>query len=168
MAKAKTAKALKDMTAVELRSLLTDRQISFVEGLVSGLDATSAAVLAGYAEKSAAQQASKMLKNDKVAAYRRARYIELYDKVGVSPEWVGLKLVEIVERCMEATPHLVWDSSKKEYVPDGTWNFDANGATKALSAIGKSLGMFSDKPQAKTEQEGVEAFLARMEGGRKF
>lgn len=161
-------KALKDMSAAELRGLLTDRQISFVEALIEGADAATAAVRAGYAERSAAGQASRMLKNEKVAAYRRARYIELYDKVGVSPEWVGLKLVEIVERCMEATPHMVWDSSRKEYVPDGTWNFDANGATKALSAIGRSLGMFSDKPQARSENEGVEAFLARMEGGRKF
>lgn len=161
-------KALNDMTASELRGMLTDRQIAFVEALINGEDATSAAVRAGYAAHSAAGQASRMLKNEKVAAYRRARYIELYDKVGVSPEWVGLKLVEIVERCMEATPHMIWDSSKKEYVPDGNWMFDANGATKALSAIGKSLGMFSEKPKAKTEQEGVEAFLARMEGGRKF
>ena len=161
-------KSLKDMSAAELRGLLTDRQIAFVEAIIEGADATTAAIRAGYAEKSAARQASRMLKNEKVAAYRRARYIDTYDKIGVSPEWVGLKLVEIVERCMEATPHMVWDSSKKEYVPDGTWNFDAKGATTALSAIGKSLGMFSDKPQAKTEQEGVEAFLARMEGGRKF
>ena len=159
---------MKDMSAAELRVLLTDRQISFVEALIEGADAATAAVRAGYAERSAAGQASRMLKNEKVAAYRRARYIELYDKVGVSPEWVGLKLVEIVERCMEATPHMVWDSSRKEYVPDGTWNFDANGATKALSAVGRSAGGFSDDPPPRSRNRGVEAFLARMEGGRKF
>ena len=160
------AKRLKDMSAAELRDLLTDRQISFVEYIVSGLDATSAAVAAGYSEKSAAGQASRMLKNEKVVAYRRARYIELYDKVGVTQEWVGLKLVEITERCMEGKPHMVWNSARKCYEPDGTWCFDAHGAIKALSAIGKSVGLFAEKP--KTESEGVEKFLAQFEGGREF
>lgn len=131
-----------NLSSEELRELLTPKQRSFVEKLLEGLSQHDAAVAAGYSPKTADGQASQLLKNPKVAAYRRARSIELYHELGVTPEWVGTRLVEVVERCMAAHPHMVWDRDLHDYVEDGFWIFDAKGATTALKAIGESLGMF--------------------------
>ncbi len=138
-----------DMTLDELAALLDERQRRFAAELDKGGTEAEAAIRAGYAKRSAAVTASRLLKNAKFAAYRRARSIDLYAKQGISPEWVGLQLLEIYRRCMEAEPHLSWDSQEKEWVPDGTWRFDAKGAIAAAKAMGESMGMF--KPEVKKQ-----------------
>ena len=125
-----------------LAEALTARQRAFADALVEGAGEREAAIRAGYSPKTAASQAAQLVKNPKVAAYRRARSIALFSQMGISPEWVGLRLVEVVERCMEAKPHLSWDSERHAYVEDGSWVFDSRGATAALRQIGMSLGMF--------------------------
>lgn len=134
------------MSAEGLGRLLTARQRAFCEGLLAGLPQEEAAVQAGYSRKTAATQASMMLKKEKISDYLRARTAARYKSMGITPEWVGIRLAEIVERCMAGEPHMTWDSERKEYIADGTWKFDAKGATTALRAIGESMGMF--KPQA--------------------
>lgn len=122
--------------------------------------------MAGYPEKIAAAQAARLMKNEKIAAYARAKAGESEGEA-ISQDWVKRKLAEVAERCMEPTPHMVWDKSSQSYVHDGTWDFDADGAIKALSAIGK-LDMLSEQPRVKEEFQGVEAFLEQFEGGRGF
>lgn len=150
----KDPERLENLTEEELRELLTPRQIAFVEAYIQSGDATEAAIMAGYSRKTAASQGSRMLRNDKIAAYRRARIISLYDQAGVSPAWVGLRLVEIVERCMDGKPHLIWNSQTHAWEADGTWMFDAKNAVSALQTIGRSMGMFSDKNQSAGEDAG--------------
>lgn len=163
-------RSLQDLPLAELRGMLNTRQIKFVEELEKGGTMAEAAIRAGYAKKTAASQASALLKNPKVAAYRRARAIDQYNRLGISEEWVGLKLIEVLNRCMEGVPHMVWDSERHEMVPDGTWNFDAKGALQALGKIGDSLGMF--KQEKKQEQAGgqtIEEYLEKYgNGGREF
>ncbi len=160
-------KSLNNMSAGELREKLTAKQLCFANALIEGSDPKSAAIRAGYSEKSAAVQAAKLLKNEKIAAYRQAKAAELSTEDGISQGWVKRKLAEVAERCMEPTPHMVWDKSSQSYVHDGTWDFDADGAIKALSAIGK-LDMLSEQPKTKEELQSVEAFLEQLEGGRSF
>ena len=65
-------------------------------------------------------------------------------------EWVDAQLKEIVDRCMQAKPHL--DRNGK---PDGQWYFDPGNANKALFNMGKDRGMFVDK----LEVTGIDAEL---------
>ena len=131
------------MTAAELEKVLTDKERMFVHALLACGNQTQAAVAAGYSKKSAHVQASRMLKKDKVLAYKRACVKQIYAEKGITPETVLLKLAEIYERCMEAVPHETWDTAAKAYVADGTWVFDARGAVKALELMGKHMGMFA-------------------------
>lgn len=151
----------------ELRRGLTDKQIRFVhELLANGGNQTQAAIAAGYSEASAANQASRMMKNDKVAAYKRACAEQLYKNLGITPEQIGLHLNEIFMRCMDAKPHETWDSEAKEYVPDGTWMFDSHGAMKALELLGKMCGAFEDRVKVDAG-ETIERYLASL-GGREY
>lgn len=125
---------------------LTDRQRRFVaEYLKNGGNGTEAAIAAGYAPKSAAVQASRMLNDDKVLAYKRACARRIYYNLGLTEEQIALDLREIYSRCMTATPHLSWDSEEHAWVEDGSWQFDARGAIKALEMLLRMSGRLEPK-----------------------
>lgn len=145
---------------------LTARQMKFAQAVIEGADPRDAAIKAGYSEKTAAVQGSRLMKSGKVSAYIEEA-LSSTDSEDISQDWVKRKLAEVAQRCMEPTPHMVWDKSSQSYVHDGTWDFDADGAIKALSAIGK-LDMLSVQSEKGEEAESVEAFLDRFEGSRSF
>lgn len=124
---------------------LNERQRKFVlEYLKSGI-ATDAAIKAGYSEKNAAPQASKLLANPEVQAYRREMEQKLFDEMGISQAWIGRRLVEVVERCMEATPHMTWNSVTRRKEPDGSWVFDSQNAVKALHELYIQMGFAQEE-----------------------
>ena len=145
---------------------LTARQLKFAQAVIEGADPKSAAIKAGYSEKTAAVQGSRMMKNGKVSAYIEEA-LSSKSSEDISQDWVKRKLAEVAERCLEPTPHMVWDKSSQSYDHDGTWDFDADGAIKAHSAIGK-LDMLSVQSEKGEEVQSVEAFLDRFEGSRSF
>lgn len=157
----------KDMSLGQLRELLTEKQLAFAEALAEGAEPREAAVKAGYSTKIASAQGAKMLKNENVRAYREALEAEQASQTEVTPQWVWRKLAEVAERCMEQTPHMVWDKESRSYVHDGTFEFDAEGAIKALSAIGK-MAMGSEGLKGRSEGRSIEDFLEELEGGRHF
>lgn len=141
-----------DMTLDELAKLLSDRQRKFAEELLTDNNAAKAAERAGYSAKSAASQGSRMIRDPRIAAYRRKYAAALYAGLGITAAEVALSLQEVAARCMQGRPHMSWDSSKHEWVEDGTWVFDSKGAVSALKALGDNLGMFSSS--RKDEQSG--------------
>lgn len=118
---------------------LTARQRRFVEEYLAGGDAAEAALAAGYAPGTAAAQGARLLRDPRVQAYRREREQRLYDALGVSPAWIGRRLVEIAERCMQAVPHLSRNPETKQREPDGVWEFDPTGALRALHELSEHL-----------------------------
>lgn len=99
-----------------------------------------AARLAGYSEKTAAQQASRLLKNVNILAYTRVLQKMLLKQTGLSKESVLLDLLEIKDRCMQAVPNVEWDYSKHAYVETGEFVFDSKGAISSLDKISKMCG----------------------------
>lgn len=149
------------MSKAELERALTDRQKRFVlEYMRNGFNGTEAAIAAGYAERSAHVQASRMLNDDKVNAYRRMCAQELYKAAGITPEQIGLNILSVFNRCMQAEPHMSWDSDAHAYVPDGTWVFDSRGALKALELLGKQAGAFTERVEISTPEPPMS--LAKM------
>ncbi len=128
---------------------LTDKQKEFVRQYLVDLNATQAAVRAGYSVKTAYRQGADLLQKTSIreaiekAQAKRARRVE------VTQDYVLSNLVEIVERSMQRAPVL---DRKGEQVTDeegrAVWTFDAKGANRALELLGKHLGIFTDKVRA--------------------
>lgn len=160
-ARAKAAKVDFDrLDLAGLERLLNVRQKKFVAFLLTGISQTEAAVLAGYSQKTAASQASDLLKSPKVSAYRRALTRAMLDSLCLTPEAIALRLFEIYERCMAKSPVLEWNSESRAWVPSGLWQFDARGATRVLELLGKNSGMFSERVQVSGSVGGLEEFIS--------
>lgn len=128
---------------------LTDKQTAFVREYLVDLNATQAAIRAGYSARTASRIGPQLLGKTCVreaiekAQAKRARRVE------VTQDYVLSNLVEVVERTMQRAP--VTDR-KGEQVTDeegrAVWTFDAKGANRALELLGKHLGIFTDKLKA--------------------
>lgn len=128
---------------------LTDKQKEFVRQYLVDLNATQAAIRAGYSMKTAYRQGADLLQKTSIreaiekAQAKRARRVE------VTQDYVLSNLVEVVERTMQRAPVL---DRKGEQVTDeegrAVWTFDAKGANRALELLGKHLGIFADRVRA--------------------
>ena len=140
---------------------LNERQKRFVlEHLNNGGNGTEAAIAAGYSPRSAAVQASRLLRDDNVQAYRRTCARELYNALGLTPEQIGLRIWDVFQRCMQAEEHLSWDQEAHAFLPDGSWQFDAKNALRALELLGKQAGAFTERVEITAPEQPMS--LARM------
>ena len=97
----------------------------FIDAYVAGHNATQAAIIAGYSEGSARQQASRILARDYIKAEVNRRRQEAVTKLNLSPEFV-------LERLQTEANGLGPDTS-------------AGARIKAVELLGKHMGMFVDK-----------------------
>lgn len=121
---------------------MTRKQELFVQEYLIDLNATKAAIRAGYSPKTAEKQASRMLVNvgikkaiNAAMAARRARAL-------VDQDYVIQNLLEVVERSMQRAP--VCDSKGNQIQDDqgrDVWSFDAKNAHRALELLGRHLGI---------------------------
>ena len=96
-------------------------------------------------------------------APRRESEQRLFDAMGVSSAWIGRRLVEIVDRCMQATPHLTRNPETKQREPDGIWEFDPAGAMRALHELDEHLRALREE-KMEDGALSLEEWLARQEG----
>ena len=122
---------------------LTNKQKMFVAEYLKDLNATEAAIRAGYSPKNAAAIASRLVKKSQVDEAIKAAMAERANRVNLDAQWVLKRLTEISDRCMDAEPVLIREGNK--WVESGEWKFDSAGANRATELIGKHLGMFRDK-----------------------
>lgn len=129
---------------------LTPKQEKFVQEYLVDLNATRAAIRAGYSEKTAYSIGNENLSKPEIAAAIEAAQAKLSEKTEITQEWVLGNLKNIAERCMQVAPVL---DRKGEQVhvenADGdlvpAFVFNAAGATRAVELLGKHIGMFTDK-----------------------
>lgn len=121
---------------------LTPKQERFVAEYLIDLNATQAAIRAGYSAKTAQEQSSRLLSKDIVASAVAARQSKVADKLEISHEWVLSKLVENIDRAMQAAA--VLDNDGK---PTGEYKYDGSVANRALELVGKHIGMFIDRSE---------------------
>jgi len=62
---------------------------------------------------------------------------EKADHSGIGPDWIVMKWMELLDRCMQAEPVL-----DNEGNPTGEWKFDSRGANNVLENLAKYFGMF--------------------------
>lgn len=134
---------------------LTLKQEQFCQEYLVDLNATQAAIRAGYSADSANEQGSRLLANLKVASRVRELLAGRAARVEVDADWVLRRLLEISDKCMEAKPVMEFDPVNKCMVQKEAtsgellYEFDSSGANKATELIGKHLGFFEKNNQQK-------------------
>ena len=115
--------------------MLTARQMRFVDEYLKDLNATQAAIRAGYkATTAVAANAARLLKNDKVQEAIEARKQPRVERVEMEQDWVVNELRKVAQRCVP-----VEDDDGKPIA-----NI-VNVGVKALELLGRHQGIFIDK-----------------------
>ena len=154
--------------AEKLGEALKPREKSFVQAyLALRMNGTQAAIEAGYSEKTATSQASRLLRKPEVRAYRDALLQEQFDAIGVTRHSIAAEVWDIYQKCCQKEPVLEWDSREREWVPSGTWQFNVKGALKALEMLANMLPEMN-KGKSDTGGGGLEQLLMGDGGSREF
>lgn len=123
----------------------------FCQEYIIDYNGTKAAVRAGYEEKSARKQASRLLTNADILARVRELQQEQVKRLAVSQDYVVMQLIDTYNCCREPSPVREYDMGSGEWVETGMYQFDSKGALKALELLGKHLGMYNDKLQVSAQ-----------------
>lgn len=130
---------------------ITEKQKRFAEEYIIDLNATQAAIRAGYSEKTSMEQGYQLLQKTLVQQYIQQLMDKRSKKTEITAEWVLNSIKEVAERCMQKVPVMYFDKETKMYVQEktedgeGVWQFDSSGANKSLENLGKHLKLFTDK-----------------------
>lgn len=119
---------------------LAPRQQVFVEEYLVDLNATQAAIRAGYSAKTAVVQGPRLLGNVRVQAAISDAAALRAERTNTEADWVVAKLVENVERAMCNRPVL-----DKDGEPIGEFVYDGQVANAALKLLGEHLRWFPSK-----------------------
>lgn len=135
--------------SIEMSDKLTPKQQRFVQEYLIDLNGTQAAIRAGYSERTANEQASRLLAKINIKSALAERQKKIADKTELTAQWVLDQLRIVAKRCMQTEPVLD-RKGDPVYVetPEGTlvpaFTFQAVGAARALELIGKHLEMFTE------------------------
>lgn len=130
--------------------MLTDKQQRFVEEYLIDLNATQAAIRAGYSENTARAIGAENLTKPDIAAAIAALKADRSERTEVSADYVLTSIVETMERCKQASP-VTYKNGERVMVatPDGeiapAWTFNAAGVLKGAELLGKHLALFTEK-----------------------
>jgi phage terminase small subunit len=118
---------------------MSPKQTRFISEYLIDLNATKAAVRAGYSAKTAKQQGARLLTNVDLSANIAARQQDLLTKNAITADYVLKTVVSTIERCQQA------EQVTYQGVPvPGMYKFDATNVLKGAELLGKYLKMFTD------------------------
>ena len=132
---------------------LTSKQAAFVNEFMIDLNGSQAAIRAGYSKKTARSIAAENLTKPAIIAALQTAMDERADRTEVSQDWVLLRLVENVERSMQAVQVL-----DRKGEPTGEYQYEGAVANRGLELIGKHIGMFVGPKGDDNAREVLEAF----------
>lgn len=165
---------------------LTDKQRRFVDEYLIDLNATQAAIRAGYSAKTADQQGSRMLANVKVKQAVAEKQAQRSKRTGVNQDRVVLELAKIafvnISDLVDTDTATILPTARKEdlaciesvkYKQMPTKSGDMGverevkiaSKLKALELLGKHLGMWSDKFNVTVEKsEKLDDIISQLGG----
>lgn len=126
--------------------LLTDRQSRFVDEYLVDLNATKAAIRAGYSAKTAASQGERLLRNVEVAGAIEKRKVERSAATGITQERV---LRELAVLAFSDVTHYQVDENGRVTLAEGA----PEGALRAISSIKHKTRSYRDGDDTTIEHE---------------
>ena len=109
---------------------LTPKQKTFVDQYLIDLNATQAAIRAGYSKRTAGQIGDENLKKPQIASAIQESMAKRAERTEVTSEMVVQGIVRLIRRCED----------------DGN-AFDATQALRGYELLGKHLGLFGGKTE---------------------
>ncbi|MBL4623359.1 MAG: terminase small subunit [Immundisolibacteraceae bacterium] len=128
---------------------LTAKQKMFCEEYLIDLNATQAAIRAGYSEKTAQQIGAQNLLKLVVAEFIAELKAKRSEEIRIDAAWVLKSAKRVFDRCMQDEPVMVQGE------PTGEYQFKEAGANKALEIIGRHVDVqaFLEKTEVKNVTE---------------
>ncbi|KAF0844337.1 phage terminase small subunit [Methylovorus glucosotrophus] len=131
---------------------LTPKQAMFVQEYLIDLNATQAAIRAGYSEKTANEQGARLLANVSVRSKVDELMKDREKRTEITQDYVIKGIVETIERCRQA--EAVFDRSGERVLvetPTGeiapAFTFDAKNVLRGFELLGKHLAMWTEKQE---------------------
>lgn len=119
---------------------LNEKQLMFCKEFLIDLNATQAAIRAGYSKKTAKEIGCENLTKPNIAAEIQKLMDSRSQRVEIDADYVLGGIKELTERCIQAEP--VRDENG---TPTGEWKFEVAGGFKGYELLGKHLKLFTDK-----------------------
>jgi len=119
---------------------LTPKQEMFCKEYIIDLNATQAAIRAGYSEKTANEQGARLLANVSISEKIRELINQRSARVEITADYVLQTIKDTIERCAQAEP--VFDKQGNQ---TGEYKFDSAAVLKGAELLGKHLKIFTDK-----------------------
>lgn len=128
---------------------LTAKQRKFVEEYLVDLNATQAAIRAGYSQKTAKSIGQENLTKPDIQAEVQKAMQKASERTEITQDYILTGLKGVAERCLQEIKPLL--NMRGQQVKDDEGNllfvFNASGANRAFELLGKHLGMFTDKTE---------------------
>lgn len=134
---------------------MNEKQKKFCNEYLIDLNATQAAIRAGYSEKTARSIANENLTKPDIQKYIQELQEGIKKRNKISQDEIVQDLIEIKNRCMQNVPVMYFDKVDKVWKHEGAdcgepvYKFDANGATKALDQLSKIIGAYEKDNEQK-------------------
>lgn len=152
--------------------MLTAKQQRFVEEYLVDLNATQAAIRAGYSKNGAEVQGHRLLTNANVRASVDEARAKVSKRIEVDQDYVLETILGTVERCKQAKPVLdrrgdpvLVDTPDGSIVP--AYQFDAKSVLRGAELLGKHLGMFKERVEH-SGPDGAPIEISNMEAARRI
>ena len=145
---------------------LTNKQQMFVSEYLIDLNATQAAIRAGYSKKTAGQIGERLLKKVEIQQSMMERMKSREKRTEITQDYVLETIMDTVERCRQAEP-VMERGADGEMQPSGEYKFDATNVLKGSELLGRHLGMWNDKLKIahtfdQMSDEELDAEIARL------
>lgn len=142
---------------------LTDKQELFCKEYMIDLNATQAAIRAGYSGKTAGAIGTENLAKPAIQERLQELIKARSDKLQIDADWVLNSAKQVFDRCMQHEPVIVAGE------PTGEYKFDSSGANKALDTIGKHVDVqaFNERKTTEVTHKVDETLASKLTGGSK-
>lgn len=165
--KKKTGKKKPRAKAGQVNKTLTAKQQRFVAEYLIDLNATQAAIRAGYSEKTAYSIGDENLKKPEIAKAIQEAIQNRSERTQVDQDYVLTTIVDTIERCKQARP--VLDRSGNQVfveTPEGdlapAYVFNPIAIFKGTDQLAKHLGFYEADNKQKTDP--LTQILERISG----